>query len=424
MTQEIVAPCHYCGKGPTEHSELLGYDVCEDCRSERTFECAECGDEEIIDNGVQVDRNMWCSGCTESDAISCRQCEGFTERNNAYECENCNALMHENCYRNHPDDCEGEGEISYRDYQSKPIRAEKNGNIITSPRLFGVEIECFAEDMSSLGKATREIPREVGVGDDGSISADYGVEFKTPPAQKKAGEDLIRKVCKILNQNGFDVNKSCGLHIHLSGEGYEAPGGNHSDSSNLRKLWATYYAIEDILLAMLPVSRRGNYYCESLRRGYSLDEILAYSQGDQEMEHDLEKVWYRFNSRERVQQVKRSKSHDSRYRGLNLHSFLASGHFEVRFHSGTINPEKILNWIALHQYLIDNAPSRFNREVLEQIVSTPFLEQKIELFFAQYRLPKFLQAYILKRVKHFQANARRMKYRALVETEDESKCAA
>jgi hypothetical protein len=54
-----------------------------------------------------------------------------------------------------------------------------------------------------------------------------------------------------------------------------------------------------------------------------------------------------------VQREKSGKYNNTRYGYVNFHSMFRSGTLEVRLHTGTANPIKIMNWANLHAKLID-----------------------------------------------------------------------
>ena len=51
--------------------------------------------------------------------------------------------------------------------------------------------------------------------------------------------------------------------------------------------------------------------------------------------------------------ISREKYNDSRYHGLNLHARFYLGTIEFRYHSGTLNSEKIINWVKICNSIIE-----------------------------------------------------------------------
>jgi hypothetical protein len=381
-----------------------GVVLCRDCHAEEHASCRVCENCDNRNNLVELRQGYGCSDCME-EYSECQNCSHIISDDGTYQNENDDTVC-EDCYN-------GSDILGNSRNYGRLVACDKGGTIVKSMRPFGVEIELYTDHRQEMTEIMRALPQGIGYGPDGSISGAYTLEVRTAPLQGKHGEELIKKVCKLLNDHNAQTNKSCGLHVHLDGMGYGTPTNVHSDNTALRRLWATYYAIEDILLAMLPQSRRGNHYCDSLKYGYHLREIL-------DEENDIEKVWYRLQNRQEIQRAKGHGHHDSRYRGLNLHSFFSRGNFEVRFHSGTTNAEKILHWTALHQYIVDNASGLFNAQVLDNILGSPFIDQKVQMFLKQYKIPAYLARYMHRRIAHFRTNAATNTFDVLARQEEEA----
>jgi hypothetical protein len=257
-------------------------------------------------------------------------------------------------------------------------------------RPFGVEIECYLQDESKEAMLD-ELPRAVGMGADGSLGND-GLEIRTPRLAGAKGEALIRHITNRLERHEARVNRSCGLHVHLDTS-------DINEARHLRHLWALYLAFEDVLLSLLPSSRRSSGYCKALRRYFHAQEILECLTRE-----ELEAIWYRARDSEEVSKLKIIKSHDSRYIGLNLHSLFHANHAEIRYHSGTVNAEKILQWVNLHALLFDKAASVEARTVIEDGLAEVHLERKNKILFDFLGLSPTARAYLLKRQALFANN--------------------
>jgi hypothetical protein len=160
----------------------------------------------------------------------------------------------------------------------------------------------------------------------------------------------------------------------------------------LRHLWALYIAFEDVLLSLIPSSRRGNRFCMALRRYFHAQEILECPTREK-----LEAIWYRARDSEEVRKLKTIKSHDSRYIGLNLHSLFHANHAEIRYHSGTVNAEKILQWVNLHALMFDKAAEGGARLVIENALDEVHLARKNTLLFDFLGLSPASCKYLLER---------------------------
>lgn len=94
------------------------------------------------------------------------------------------------------------------------------GTIIKSTRKFGIELELLAKDHDRLAKIRADIHPEFGLENDGSIrGAGAPVEIVTPVLAGQVGEDAVFHMFSKLEKD-VTVNASCGLHVHVDGEGF------------------------------------------------------------------------------------------------------------------------------------------------------------------------------------------------------------
>ena len=78
----------------------------------------------------------------------------------------------------------------------------------------------FNEDVSARNELASMISG-FGFADDSSIEGDYPLELISPPMSGKAGEEIIIEVLEASKSLGYEVDDSCGVHIHLDGEGFK-----------------------------------------------------------------------------------------------------------------------------------------------------------------------------------------------------------
>lgn len=203
----------------------------------------------------------------------------------------------------------------------------------------GVEIECFnivkSEVLRAL-RATRVKAIETGynhtdykdtykLGYDGSISGSNGCEVVSPILNNL---NSLKKVCKVINEAGAQVNKSCGLHVHFGAKDFTI--------AQWVRIIRNYAAIEAIIDSFMPNSRRGNNngYCKSIIGR------AAYLNGVSSMRD----IYDAFSN--------------DRYYKLNVMAFRGHQTIEFRHHSGTTDFTKIEAWInflrALLEYSINN----------------------------------------------------------------------
>ena len=205
----------------------------------------------------------------------------------------------------------------------------------------GVEIECFNINKQSIIdtlKAQRVKAIATGynhtdykdtykLGSDCSIAGADSCEVVSPILNNL---NSLKKVCKVINEAGAQVNRSCGLHVHFGAESFTI--------AQWVRIIRNYGALEEIIDSFMPQSRRynNNQYCKSIR---AIAESYALINAS-----DMDDIYEAFG-------------HD-RYRKLNVMAFRGHKTIEFRHHSGTTDFIKIENWInflrGLLEYSINN----------------------------------------------------------------------
>lgn len=111
----------------------------------------------------------------------------------------------------------------------------------------------------------------------------------------------------------------------------------------LRNMFFFYTKFSDVMEAIVSDSRKfGNMYCIPLGKSYDLDVIAKTTNVE-----ELSSVWYK-------NRPPRGQYDDSRYHNVNLDCYwYKHGTVEIRSHGGTLDPNKILLWTALHQKIAD-----------------------------------------------------------------------
>lgn len=219
------------------------------------------------------------------------------------------------------------------------------------PLTFGVEIEFLAppnleqdQVVSALASysqlpvisALRGQPRpsQWKVVHDGSVSGPGRTGWEVvSPVLVNTSMDQIDKMCSALSRLGAVVNRSCGLHVHI--------GARDMPLDAIKRLAILYAESELFIDALLPPSRRAsnNVYCKSVKANLKLQKVL-----------DAEDV-----SRVAMGVRQADRNTADRHMKLNLTSYWKHGTVEFRHHSGTIDPEKIKNWVKFCQHLVSTA---------------------------------------------------------------------
>ena len=221
---------------------------------------------------------------------------------------------------------------------------------MTDEHHIGIEIETMLPNRNdsawnNLANALIEakLERNVQIKSDGSISEIDGyreveLAIVAPISQY---EITLKQVCIILDQLGARVNKSCGLHVHLDARHRIAP-----------QMLERLIKAQNLLFKIVPESRRVNTFCKKTATRTRLT------------------------------------SNVNRYHAVNgPNAYQKFRTIEVRLHSGTIDFEKINNWIRLLHTII-------NAEIEIQ-------PRSIKGWIRELRLDDTLGAYVSARFEKF-----------------------
>lgn len=184
---------------------------------------------------------------------------------------------------------------------------------LDSDKHVGIEIEFYADaDRATLQNALGDanLGDFVTLKTDGSVHPPSGSD-KNPfeicvMAKQDMYPSIVAQVCEVLRQHGAEVNKTCGLHVHIDARNRDA-----------KVMYKNLVYSQSILFAMQPASRRENQYCKR-NRGAKLRRYGA-----------------------------------ERYRAINDQSLHRHRTIEVRLHSGTVDPNKINAWVKLLLAIVD-----------------------------------------------------------------------
>lgn len=201
----------------------------------------------------------------------------------------------------------------------------------------GVELECGVRGTAGNLQAVRNAFREVGLsantGEDlrnlrteeswrnTAFSAWFlgtdctsGGEMRSPILH--TFEELTRQVtkaCEILTAQGYTADNRCGLHVHL--------GTGTKTNQEVSRFHQFLYRHEDDFMRLVPASRRGNEYCSFLSRNLIRDVSALLSEANARM-HWYTRPWFHFSNK---------------------------GTTEVRLQLGSLDSERIINWICFLQ---------------------------------------------------------------------------
>jgi len=231
----------------------------------------------------------------------------------------------------------------------------------------------------------------------------HGIELVSPPLIGESGLTQLELLIKEINKYGTDINTSCGLHVHHDSEFLSLDG--------LSKLIEFYIIFEGILDSILPESRRGaqNRWAQTMQKCFrgsantrSIHKKLEFFK---KLKNELTTIelsrdratWYGIrgpvpsslnheqsnygrtdnlkikgkaaqiyglipsdykNPKFDFDQTRKKRFLSSTVGGDRYHKLYAATPYntvEFRHHSGTIDPDKILNWVHLTSKIMDFA---------------------------------------------------------------------
>ena len=311
------------------HSADDGETYCQDCYDETFCHCVNCGCELLQSEAQCQDGASRCDDCHNERYTTCEHCGEVIDRNSCYTSENGEDYC-ESCYSDiycHCSDCENEicnddaicvnGRSYCEDCAPhsdnwEPGHFSHDGvaTILGSARCFGIELET-----SSCPDHT-EIDGETifGCKDDSSID---GKEFISPILSGDSGLAAIDKFCRVANRHGFEVDNSCGYHLHIDAR--------DMSTEQRQKVAFAYWATEKLWGRFVPTSRRKNSYCGPIE--WQVGVLLT----------DLSMVVRNYR----------------RYCWLNLAALSDHRTIEIRLHTSTLDADKVTNWVKAHLRFVE-----------------------------------------------------------------------
>jgi Putative amidoligase enzyme len=300
--------CHDCGtvldrsafnsyrSDPNNPSNLY----CNDCWGHSWFEC-QCGRIEPINMSYCAEGRFICPECFHRDYLQCYNCGVSVLRSNnaGTESEPC-------CER-----CWGHCDIwQSREWNVTPSSFE----LVGSTRRFGVEIE------TSQSNSWRDLQKKTVWGCVYECSTG-GKEFVSPILQGNEGFVEIFNFCRLARERDWEVDRSCGLHIHLDI--------SKEDSESCLRIAYAYRRTYNLWTCFVPAHRVNNSMCGTPQ--YSYEDITT-------ADHIEDFVEAR-----------------DRFEFVNWRAYIRHGSFEVRIYPGTLNARPICKWISLHAQFMDAA---------------------------------------------------------------------
>lgn len=185
--------------------------------------------------------------------------------------------------------------------------------------------------------------------------ASCGLEVVSPILSGQQGLSELKKVCEVLTQLGCQVDRRCGLHVHI---GANALGVDRVKSTIKRWLANETQNLDSIQ----PRSRRGasNQFCLPLASTIRTDLI---------------------DSCRTIDELTRIQS--TRYSKLNLQSYRTHKTIEFRHHAGSTDATKITNWV---KFLLDFCTTATPETATSTRFDSLFANNNIAQFYRQRQL--------------------------------------
>lgn len=228
---------------------------------------------------------------------------------------------------------------------------------------FGVEMECFvgrgairtAAERTGMAYEYEGYNHRDGhsyfkfVSDSSVRGMDDPIECVSPVLKGTSGKQALKGACKTLNTAGAQVNRSCGLHVHI--------GAAKLTGKQFANVFVNYGMLEAVIDTFMAPSRRDNGYAKSVMN------VLPY-----------------IANCTSVEQVKNAM-HRDRYYKVNAMAYERHKTIEFRQHQGTTDYEKIINWVSFCGKLVNWSKKNRLTAPITSIDEIPFLNASEKSFF-------------------------------------------
>lgn len=301
---------------------------------------------------------LWCSACADT-AVSCEECSEWVVEDSLYGCDRCgvdtcytcNTNNHRRCYQR--DEVEvARGEFTPRGTIPSALALPALAGVtVRSTRAVGIEVETRAGRVSEVVEAEDGalVPVIGALGTDGSVNGPRGIEFRLLPQRGAMVEYAIRSMNAWCAAAGYTPDTSCGVHMHIDASDLSQPG--------VWRAYAMLLAVEDVLFGLAAAQRRNNRYCVAF--GDRSRDILrnAVNYADAGNGFDIYLA-----------------APDSRYQGVNCHSYPQHRTLEVRVFDTAHTPEAIVRYTLaamLSTAAVDYAQTEDGALLLALLTDTP-----------------------------------------------------
>lgn len=199
--------------------------------------------------------------------------------------------------------------------------------LLSKTNFVGIEIEQFSDwsrDKMEKQIIERGLDRYISTAEDGSIKPE---SYKNPlelrvMCSEKDLESVISRTCAMLSDAKSAVNTSCGMHVHID-----------MRNRDVNKSYVNLYKKLNEMESIIDKARVNNSYCKRPHGKTFQDQL---SEGE-------------------------------RYSAINTESYAKHKTLEVRYHEGSINKDRIVNWV---RYLVSIVDRKSTRPLVQSLTKT------------------------------------------------------
>jgi hypothetical protein len=313
---------------------------CDDCITEHTFDCAQCGnttwdcEKKVVETHLGPDDI--CKACADTGTIECSDCNNIVYQNNCHETRDGDDVC-DSCYNDRYGMCDACGDVVHcddlycTDYSThcencRPCDADfdpagfrnRTGSMteIGSTRCYGVELETDECE----GYHDLEDSGAWGAKDDCTVE---GKEFYSDILNGDDGLAAIGEWSSLASCNGWDAGSSAGYHLHLDMR-------NEANDSLFAIAYA-YRKTQEVWFSFVSDSRHDGTYSHSCQ--WTCNDVDAAVRD--------KCSYYSF------------VGNGTRYNWCNLIAYRQHTTIEIRLHQGTCNDSEVVNWVKAHTRFCD-----------------------------------------------------------------------
>jgi len=144
--------------------------------------------------------------------------------------------------------------------------------------------------------------------------------------------EVIQELLRRLRKAGAKANNSCGIHVHIDGA-------NH-DAKSLKNIVNFFCSRQDLIYEALQVDENRVRYCKKVS-----PELLKKIKAAKGITcNDFETLWYS-RANHGYTGERGGRYNQTRYQGLNLHSFFHKGTVEFRMFNSTTHAGELKAYI-------------------------------------------------------------------------------